>query len=195
MGPAVYLWVIGGSAGSFTPLRQALLELPYDEGIALVLCLHRLRQARFQITDAFLRIRGWQVVEPDDKMPIQGGYIYIAPADYHLLVEREGYFSLSVEEPVHFSRPSIDVTMLSVVQAKYPAAGGVLLSGANKDGAEGLYEMHKAGYFTAVQDPTDAEVAQMPEAALALFEPSRVIAIKTLSELICQKPAHRFKLP
>jgi len=188
---APYLWVIGGSAGSFTPLREALLKLPYDSDMSIVLCLHRLKQARFQITDAFLRIKGWKLLEPDDKTPIQGGFIYIAPADYHLLVEREGYFSLSVEEPVHFSRPSIDVTMLSLVQATWPKAGGVLLSGANKDGAEGLFQMYRAGYFTAVQDPADAEVPHMPSAALALFKPHRVFFITTLPDLLSQKPTAR----
>ncbi len=183
-----YLWVIGGSAGSFTPLRQALLSLPYDPDMSIVLCLHRLRHARFQITDAFLRIKGWKLSEPDDKTPIEGGYIYIAPADYHLLIEREGYFSLSVEEPVHFSRPSIDVTMFSVVQASWPRAGGILLSGANKDGAEGLFQMHQAGYFTAVQDPVDAEVPHMPSAALALFNPHRIFPMRALTHLLIMKP-------
>jgi two-component system chemotaxis response regulator CheB len=185
---APYLWIIGGSAGSFTPLRQALLNLPYDPDMTIVLCLHRLKQARFQITDAFLRIKGWRVAEPDDKTPIEGGYIYIAPADYHLLIEKEGYFSLSVEEPVHFSRPSIDVTMFSLIQAGWPRAGGILLSGANKDGAQGLFKMYQVGYFTAVQDPTDAEVPHMPNAALALFTPHQVFPISTLPHLLDQKP-------
>ncbi len=183
-----YLWVIGGSAGSFTPLREALLKLPYDPDTSIVLCLHRLKHARFQITDAFLRIKGWKLCEPDDKTPIQGGFIYIAPADYHLLIEREGYFSLSVEDPVHFSRPSIDVTMISTVQAVWPRAGGILLSGANKDGAQGLFQMYQAGYFTAVQDPADAEVPHMPNAALALFKPHCKFFIATLSSLLAQKP-------
>ncbi len=183
-----YLWVIGGSAGSFTPLRQALLLLPYDPDLTLVLCLHRLRQARFQITDAFLRLRRWHLSEPDDKTPIQGGTIYIAPADYHLLIEKEGYFSLSVEEPVHFSRPSIDVTLFSLIQAGWPRAGGILLSGANKDGALGLLKMYQTGYFTAVQDPADAEVPHMPNAALALFTPHRRFLISDLPTLLTQKP-------
>ncbi len=185
---APYLWVIGGSAGSFTPLREALLKLPYDPDMSLVLCLHRLKHARFRITDAFLRIKGWKVSEPDDKTPIQGGSIYIAPADYHLLIEREGYFSLSVEEPVHFSRPSIDVTMLSAVQALWPRAGGILLSGANKDGAQGLYQMYQAGYFTAVQDPGEAEVPHMPNSALALFKPHSIFLIAHLPDLLTRKP-------
>jgi two-component system chemotaxis response regulator CheB len=185
---APYLWIIGGSAGSFTPLRQALLNLPYDPDMTIVLCLHRLKQARFQITDAFLRIKGWRVAEPDDKTPIEGGCIYIAPADYHLLIEKERYFSLSVEEPVHFSRPSIDVTMFSLIQAGWPRAGGILLSGANKDGAQGLFKMYQAGYFTAVQDPADAEVPHMPTAALALFTPHQIFPISTLPHLLAQKP-------
>lgn len=121
----------------------------------------------------FWQVERWTLIEPDDKAAVQGGYIYLAPADYHLLVEAEGYFSLSVEEPVHYSRPSIDVLFESVVRARWPYAGAALLSGANRDGASGLHLMHQAGYFTAVQDITDAEIPTMPQAALDLFEPNR----------------------
>ncbi len=183
-GRDVFLWVIGGSAGSFSPVRHALLQLPYNPQVAIAVCLHRLRQSRFNVLESFGQPKGWRLVEPDDKVPVEGGYIYIAPADYHLLVEEPGYFSLSVEDPVHFSRPSIDVLMLSVVQARWPRAAGILLSGANRDGAEGLYAMHKAGYFTAVQDPADAEVPQMPLAALGYFQPCRLFTAKQLPDLL-----------
>jgi two-component system chemotaxis response regulator CheB len=99
------------------------------------------------------------------------------------LVEEGGYFSLSVDEPVHFSRPSIDVLLESVVRAHWPRAGAALLSGANKDGALGLYLMHRAGYFTAVQHPADAEIPTMPEAALALFQPSVCFAAQELAHV------------
>lgn len=187
-GRDVFLWVIGGSAGSFSPVRQALLRLPHNPQVALVVCLHRLRQPRFNVLESFGRPKGWHLVEPDDKVLVEGGHIYIAPADYHLLLEAPGYFSLSVEEPVHFSRPSIDVLMLSVVQAHWPKAAGVLLSGANRDGAEGLYAMHKAGYFTAVQDPNDAEVPQMPLAALEYYEPPRLFRVGELPALLMTLP-------
>ncbi|GIV25696.1 MAG: chemotaxis protein CheB [Bacteroidia bacterium] len=169
-----FLWVVAGSAGSFTPARQFVQEMPYRPQVAIVLCLHRMRKPRVPMIEAFSRIPYWQVVEPQDKDPIESGKVYLAPADYHLLVEREGYFSLSVDEPVHFSRPSIDVLLESVVEARWPRAGAVLLSGANRDGAWGLYLFHRAGYFTAVQDPQEAEVPTMPRAALELFTPNRL---------------------
>lgn len=88
----VFLWLIGGSAGSFTPVRNALHQLPYYPDVAIVLCLHRMRNARIGMAEAIGPLRGWQICEPDDKTPIQGGYVYVAPADYHLLVEAKGYF-------------------------------------------------------------------------------------------------------
>ncbi|MCS6896291.1 MAG: chemotaxis protein CheB [Bacteroidia bacterium] len=168
----VFLWLIGGSAGSFNPIRSFLHHMPYYPQTAIVLCLHRMRNPRVGMAEAIGHLHDWKVCEPDDKTQIQGGYVYIAPADYHLLVEAGGYFSLSVEEPVHFSRPSIDVLLESVVQARWKRAAAALFSGANKDGARGMYLMHRAGYFTAVQEPTDADIRTMPESALLLFEPN-----------------------
>lgn len=170
----VFLWLVGGSAGSFNPIRRFLHQMPYHREVAIVLCLHRLRHPRLSMAEAMGTLQGWEAIEPDDKTFIQGGYVYIAPADYHLLIEKEGYFSLSVEEPVHFSRPSIDVLLESVVRARWRGAAAALFSGANRDGAYGLYLMHQAGYFTAVQDPQDAEMPMMPEAALALFQPDAI---------------------
>lgn len=168
-----FLWLIGGSAGSFTPVRHFVRQVPFLPEVTIVLCLHRMRNPRLGMIEAFGPLQRWKLVEPDDKAPVQGGHIYLAPADYHLLVEEEGYFSLSVEEPVHYSRPSIDVLFESVVRARWPYAGAALLSGANRDGAAGLRLMQEAGYFTAVQEPTDAEIPTMPQAALDLFEPTR----------------------
>lgn len=168
-----FLWLMGGSAGSFTPVRRFVQQVSFLPEVAVVLCLHRMRNPRIGMIEAFGQIQRWKLMEPDDKAPVRGGHIYLAPADYHLLVEEEGYFSLSVEEPVHYSRPSIDVLFESVVRARWPYAGAALLSGANRDGASGLRLMHEAGYFTAVQDPTDAEIPTMPQAALDLFEPTR----------------------
>lgn len=185
-GREVFLWIIGGSAGSFNPIRTFLQGLPYRSEVALILCLHRLRNSRLSIIEALKLPHPWQAIEPDDKTTIKGGHIYVAPADYHLLVEEEGYLSLSVEEPVHFSRPSIDVLMESVAQARWPRAAAMLLSGANRDGALGMYIMKQAGYFTAVQEPQDAEIATMPEAALALFEPHRRFTSRQMIEVFLE---------
>ncbi|MCX8113120.1 MAG: chemotaxis protein CheB [Bacteroidia bacterium] len=171
-GPEVFLWIIGGSAGSFNPIRSFLHQMPYYREVAIILCLHRLRNPRVGMVEAIGALKGWEVSEPDDKTYIHGGHVYISPADYHLLVEATGYLSLSVEEPVHFSRPSIDVLLESVVRARWKKAAAALFSGANRDGAQGMYLMHQAGHFTAIQDPDDAEIRTMPEAALALFEPN-----------------------
>ena len=112
----------------------------------------------------------------EDKDPILPGMIYIAPADYHLLVENCTSFSLDYSEKVHYCRPSIDVTFESIAEFFGPSAIGVLLSGANADGAEGLYKMKKAGAFVVVQDPASAAVDYMPGQAINLFVPDAMIS-------------------
>jgi two-component system chemotaxis response regulator CheB len=114
------------------------------------------------------------VKQAEDKEPMAAGTIYIAPPGYHLLIESPGAFALSVDPPVHFSRPSIDVLFETAADVCGASLIGILLSGASEDGAAGLQEIHAAGGTTIVQSPLSAEVAIMPAAALALFEPTHV---------------------
>ena len=114
--------------------------------------------------------------EPEDKEPIERGRVYLAPADYHLLVE-EGRFALSTEARVGHARPSIDVFFESAAQAYRERLVGVILTGASKDGAQGLWEIKERGGKVVVQDPVTAEVATMPAAALDAVAPDRVLPI------------------
>lgn len=159
------LLAIGGSAGSFPIVNQLLAALPEDYHLPVVLCLHRLKDKREGFVEALSIRSGLPVCEPDDKQPIQGGMVYIAPANYHLLVEPGHRFSLSTAPLVQFSRPSIDVLLESVGDVYGEHATGIILSGANKDGAAGLAHMHRRACFTLVQNPADAAMPTMPKAA------------------------------
>jgi two-component system chemotaxis response regulator CheB len=123
------------------------------------------------------------VCEAGDKDPIEHGRVYIAPPDYHLLVER-GTVALSVDDPENFSRPSIDVLLGSAADAYGAGAVGVVLTGANGDGARGLAEIAARGGVAVVQDPGTAERREMPEAALAAVPDARVVALEDIAAVL-----------
>ncbi len=158
--------VIGASAGAVQALLATLPALPADFSLPILVVVHvppdrdnalaSLLQAKCALT----------VKEAEDKEPIAAGTIYFAPADYHLLVEAGGTLALSTDEPVNYSRPSIDVLLESAADAYGDGLVGLVLTGANHDGAAGLKAIHDAGGIAIVQDPTDAYAAVMPQAAL-----------------------------
>lgn len=119
-----------------------------------------------------------------DKARIEPGQIYVAGPGYHLSVERDFSFSLSQEAPVHFSRPAIDFLFESAADAYGTGLLGVLLTGANEDGARGLLHIRQSGGRTVVQDPRDAQVALMPEAALALHDPDHILSLGGIGQLL-----------
>jgi two-component system chemotaxis response regulator CheB len=119
-----------------------------------------------------------------DKDEIQGGTIYFAVPGYHLLVEQDRSFSLSCEPPVHFARPAIDVLMESAADAYGPALAGVLLTGANHDGADGMARIHACGGLTIVQDPEEAQSATMPEQAIRRCAPDLVLPLARIAALL-----------
>jgi len=172
--------VIGGSAGALEALSQILAVLPRDFQVPVVLALH-LPAGRPNLLPKVLADKCWlSVKEPDDKELIAAGHLYVAPPNYHLLTEKNGLLSLSVDDPVMFSRPSIDVLFESVADAYGGAAAAVLLSGANEDGARGLAAIADAGGVTLVQSPESAAVRTMPDAAVKL---SRVDHLLPADEL------------
>lgn len=158
--------VIGGSSGAIDALGVILPALPRDLFVPLAIVLHVPPSKPNGLVDLFRTTTPLTVKEAEDKEPLAPGTVYFACPSYHLLVERGGYFSLSVDEPVHFSRPAIDVLFESAADAYGQALAGVLLSGANEDGARGLSRILAAGGTTVVQDPNTASARQMPESAL-----------------------------
>lgn len=158
--------VIGGSAGSFQVVVRILQSLPTGYPLPLLLCLHRLRHIRFGFAEALSLRSALPVVEPNDKDLLRSGTAYLAPANYHMYVDFGNRFALSTEESVNHSRPSIDLSFFSVGRNFRENALGIILSGANSDGAQGLRCIKQYGGTAIVQDPEECEVKTMSEASL-----------------------------
>lgn len=156
--------VIGGSAGSLEVLLDFLPAVKLD--CALVIVLHRRLGDDMMLEELIASRVGFPVLEVNDKTALENGKAYIAPADYHLLFETNGLLSLDISEKVFYSRPSIDVAFTSAAEAFGPNTSGILLSGANQDGALGLNVIRLSGGATAVQDPACAIFPAMPNYAL-----------------------------
>ncbi len=174
MRPTQYI-VIGGSAGSFQTITRILEALPSDYPHTLFLALHRLKYVRKGFVEALSLKSSLPVVEPCDKDEIRSGTVYLAPANYHLLIEPGGYFALSVEESVNHSRPSIDLTFRSAAYSLKEKLTGIILSGANRDGADGLYAVKKHGGTAIVQNPDECQVRTMPSAALEISQTNIIL--------------------
>jgi len=178
------LVVIGGSAGSLDALLGVLPRLPRDFPwpLAIVVHLHPRQEGGF--VDLMDRRCPLQVKEAEDKEAITPGYVYFAPANYHLLVEQDRTFSLSSEEKVNYSRPSIDVLFESAAEACRSGLIGVILTGASDDGARGLLRVKEHGGLAVVQNPATADHAAMPRAALEAANPDHVLAVWEIAELL-----------
>jgi two-component system chemotaxis response regulator CheB len=157
--------VIGASWGGLHALGTIVAELPAGFAVPVVVVQHRSRHAEGLLAELLQGMTPLQVCEAEDKEPMRPGHVYVAPADYHLLVDG-ALLSLSVDAAVRWSRPSIDVTLSSAADACGACAVGVVLTGANDDGARGLRHVLDRGGYGIVQDPNTAEVRTMPEAAI-----------------------------
>jgi two-component system, chemotaxis family, protein-glutamate methylesterase/glutaminase len=173
------LIVIGASWGGLHAVGEVLAALPPDFDVPVVVAQHRRDQGGGLASLLASRTR-LRVEDAEDKQPIERGRIYLAPPDYHLLVQR-GWLSLSTEEHVHHARPSIDVLFDSAAEAYGEWVIGVILTGANEDGAAGLARVKELGGVAVVQDPASAERREMPAAALAAV--STADAVLPLDEI------------
>jgi len=158
--------IIGGSAGSFQVVTSILAALPKNYEIPIFLCLHRLKHVRSGFIEALSIKSTLPIIEPNDKEHIRPGKIYLAPANYHMYIELGNNISLSTEEAVNHSRPSIDLSFMSAAYAFKNKLIGVILSGANKDGAMGLKAVKDSGGIAIVQDPEECQVRTMTTASL-----------------------------
>lgn len=184
MSRSVDLVVIGGSAGAIEVLHRVLAQLPAQFGPATAIVIHIPPDGPNLLTEIFTTPGGAKVKLAEDKEPIVGGTIYFATSDYHLLVERGRTFALSLDERVHFSRPAIDVLFESAAEAYGERLMGVILSGANADGAAGLRAIAAAGGITAVQSLESAEMIAMPAAALEAVPGCIEVDPESLAELL-----------
>ena len=176
--------VIGVSAGGLKALSSILPDLPADYPVPILVVIHLPPSGKSLVAELFANKCAMKVVEADDKEPIEPGTVYFAPPDYHLLVERDHTLSLSSEEPVLFSRPSIDVLFESAADAYGPGLIGVVLTGANNDGAQGLQAVVAAGGVALVQSPEHAFASAMPEAALESVPEARSLALEEISHYL-----------
>jgi two-component system, chemotaxis family, protein-glutamate methylesterase/glutaminase len=160
--------IIGGSAGSFQIVTKILNSLPQTFPLPLLLCLHRLKHVRSGFVEALSLKSNIPVLEPFDKEQMKPGRAYLAPANYHMYIELANRIALSADEPVNHSRPSIDLSFVTAANAYRDKLIGIILSGANRDGAYGLKKVGDNGGVTIVQDPKESEVKTMPDAALQL---------------------------
>lgn len=158
--------VMGGSAGALDALSQILPKLPEDFPVPIFIVVHVPPQKESLLAGVLQNKCRLTVREAEDKEPILPGTVYLAPPDYHLLIEEGGYLSLSADEAVLFSRPSIDVLFESAADVYGPGLIGIILSGANNDGALGLKAIAEEGGQALVQRPQDAFAKMMPEEAL-----------------------------
>ena len=175
---------IGGSAGSIEALGVLLADLPASLRASLLVVLHLPRNRPSLLCRIFQERCALPLYEAQDKGPIEAGAVYFAPPDYHLLVDTGPALALSVDDPVHYSRPSIDVLFESAADAYGPQLIGIVLSGANHDGANGLAAIHAAGGLGIVQDPASASVTAMPQAALQRAAASQVLSPQGIAALL-----------
>lgn len=175
MSSSCELLVIGGSAGSLDILLNVLPELMPGLPFAIVVVLHRKSSSTSALTDLFSSKTSIPVAEVEEKDPIVPSHLYIAPADYHLMIENNKTFSLDSSEKINYSRPSIDLTLETAAEAYADKLTCLLLSGANTDGAEGLLAVKQYGGMITIQDPGDAKVPLMPQNAIMTVKPDRIL--------------------
>ena len=180
--------VVGTSWGGLAALRELVVGLPPEYDIPTAIVQHRHPDSDGMLARFLQQHTRLHVCEVEDKQSIESGRLFVAPANYHMLVDR-GHFSLSVDAPVRYSRPSIDVAFSSAAHAYGHRAAGVILTGANADGAAGLRRIADAGGLAVIQDPDTAEVNTMPRAALNAVPTARVFALARIAPFLGTLPS------
>jgi len=180
--------VVGTSWGGLAALRALVEGFPPEYALPTAIVQHRHKDSDAMLARYLQDHTRLRVCEVEDKQPIESGRVYVAPANYHMLVDR-GHFSLSTEAPVRFSRPSIDVALISAADAYSHRAVGVVLTGANADGASGLTRIASVGGMAVVQEPATAEMPVMPAAALKAVPTARVFPLERIAAFLGALPA------
>jgi two-component system chemotaxis response regulator CheB len=176
--------VIGVSAGGMKALDRILPLLPADFNLPVIIVSHRHPDSDDYLEQHMNEHCSLPVKQADEKEKVIPGVIYFAPPNYHLLIEDNRTFSLSVEAPVNYARPSIDVLFESALGVFGSGLVGIVLTGANNDGSRGLKKIKQAGGLTIAQDPADAEVPHMPKAAIAAADPDLILPLEKIGEFL-----------
>jgi two-component system chemotaxis response regulator CheB len=176
--------IIGGSAGSLNALMQILPQLAVIKSFALVIVVHR-KSTDEQTFEELIEMKSTvKVKKVEDKVMLIPGFIYIAPSNYHLLFEKNQTLSLDTSEKVNYSRPSIDVSFESAAEIYKKQLTGILLSGSNSDGTEGLKAIKNQGGTIIVQNPDSADMPFMPNHAIQNTVPDHVLNIQEILQFI-----------
>jgi len=175
--------VVGVSSGGLNAMKIMFSLLPKDFSIPIIVVQHTGPRSGNQWIELLNAKSSLLIKEADEKEKIENGKVYIAPANYHLLIERNKTFSLTVDERINFARPSIDVLFESAAEAYKDKLIGVILTGANNDGAKGIKRIKEYGGLAIVQDPQTADSAYMPSSAIATIKPDYILALEDITEL------------
>ncbi len=176
--------VIGSSAGGLNALKEIFSVLDSRFSIPIIVVQHVSPHSDNYITTYLNKICAITVKEADEKEPIEGGKIYFAPPNFHLLIEEDNTISFSTEERVNFARPSIDILFETAVFAYGSNIVGIILTGANNDGAKGMKLINQYKGVTIVQDPKTAEVDTMPNCAIAATKIDHILSLKEIGKLL-----------
>lgn len=176
--------VVGTSAGGLRALSVLLSDLPAAYPFSLIIVQHRAKSEGSLLEEILQQRTRLRIKQADEKEYIVKSTIYVAPPDYHLMVETDKSFSLSSDEPVQYSRPSIDVLFRSAAEVYRQALIGIILTGANNDGASGMQAIHKAGGCTIAQDPDEAMYDVMPRAAINTGTVKHILKLKEIEQFL-----------
>lgn len=180
----IRLIVIGGSWGGIQASIEILKDIPPDYNIPIILILHRLRNSDSGMQHIFAKKIKLETREIEEKEPVKPGILYLAPANYHVLLEHDFTFSLDSSEPENYSRPSIDVTFKDAAKVAGSHTAGIILSGASGDGSKGLQSIAVKGGIPIVQHPDQAEVDTMPRAAIDIVPDCRIFTIENIKAFL-----------
>lgn len=176
--------IIGGSAGSLDVLLKVFPDIDKDITFPIVIVVHRKKGTDSLLTDLLAAKTLLKVKEAEEKEMLLAGTIYIAPSDYHLLIEKDFIFSLDTSEKINYSRPSIDVTFHSAAEVYKDKLVCLLLSGSNNDGVNGLIEVKKFGGEILTQDPASAQVDYMPKQAILKAKIDHILRVEEMANYI-----------
>ncbi len=176
--------VIGVSAGGAKALKTILPGLPSDFAFSVIIVIHRHSDSDDYLERSLNSECRIRVKQADEKKNIKNGVVYFAPPNYHLLIEDDNTFSMSLEGAVNYARPAIDVLFESAAYVYGPELIGIVLTGANNDGSQGLKKIKKMGGLAIVQAPETAEVGDMPRAAIAAVEPDYILPLKEIGPFL-----------
>jgi len=178
--------VIGVSSGGMNAMKIIFSQLPNEFGIPIIIVQHIGSHSENMWIKLLNERSNIELIEADEKEKIEKGKVYIAPANYHLLIERDKTFTLTIDERVNYARPSIDVLFETAAEAYQNKLIGVVLTGSNNDGTKGLQRIKECGGLTIVQDPDTAESYYMPASAIASFLPDHILPLEEIVKLLIE---------